>query len=265
MIKVKRHIKVVLQAFSLNMKERLAYPIDFLIGALLLALTKSLGLIVLGVAYFHVDDIVGYSFHQTLLIFGLAQCSFSLWTSIAINTISVPYYIADGTLDRFFIRPYPVILQILLDGFDEDAWGEFVLGSFVVVYAVLGLGLDLSIDRIALLIFTPIVGGIIYLSLSIIIASFSFLILGYHTLDRLLFSIKEYAQYPIGIFPSIMQNILKYIIPLGYAGYFPARFIMNKETSLDSYLQFFIFPVVFLAISLFIWKINIKKYQSTGS
>lgn len=78
-----------------------------------------------------------------------------------------------------------------------------------------------------------------------------------------IFSISQFAQYPVKIFPTVIQVCIVFIIPYAFTGYIPAETLMDFEVYKI---------IVMLLVSVFVffigyrfWKYGEKKYTSTGT
>ena len=67
------------------------------------------------------------------------------------------------------------------------------------------------------------------------------------------------------MFPLPVQWILTVLIPIGFAGYYPAEGVM--ALSAVSALAWLAFPVglLVLTIGLVVWHTGLARYQSAGS
>ncbi len=79
----------------------------------------------------------------------------------------------------------------------------------------------------------------------------------------------ETTQYPLVIYRPWFRTFFTYAVPLATISYFPAIAILGRTDPLGSSLLFrYLSPamgVVFLALSLPVWKIGVRHYTSTGS
>ena len=77
------------------------------------------------------------------------------------------------------------------------------------------------------------------------------------------------AQYPLAIYRSWFRKLFIYVVPLATVSYLPSLAIMGRSDPLGSTLLMqYLSPmvgVVFLVLSLQVWKLGVRHYQSTGS
>jgi ABC-2 type transport system permease protein len=77
------------------------------------------------------------------------------------------------------------------------------------------------------------------------------------------------SQYPIVIYRPWFRQFFTYVIPLACVSYFPVIAVLQRNDPLGTPEVFhWLAPfagVVFLSVSLQVWKFGVKRYRSTGS
>lgn len=263
MTKLKRTWKLFINYYKVNIKEIAIYDKDFYFGVMSMLMEYAAGLILLFFIFDLVEDINGWRLDEVLLLYGFNLIGFSLWSCFFINTISLPYYIKDGSFDRFLLRPISPIFQIMMDGFDEDAWGELITGIVVFLYAWFKLGIEWYF-----LILTPVFfvsGCFIYAGISIMLSTLSFFTIGKADFANLTMEFKEFAKYPLSIYKKGLQIIFTSIIPIGFVAFYPS--MIFTQGFKQSYLIVLV-PLVaygYYSFSKFVWYLGMRRYGSTGS
>lgn len=263
MKKIKRLYSLFISYYKVNINSIAIYDKDFYFGILAMIIKYIANLLVLLFVFNLVNDINGWTLNEVLFLYGFNLIGFSLWSCFFINTISLPYYLRDGSFDRFLLRPVSPIFQIMMDGFDEDSWGELITGIIIFTYASFRLGI-----KWYFLIITPIFSisaCFIYAGISIMLSTLSFFTIGKSDFANLTIEFKEFAKYPLSIYKKFLQLIFTTIIPIGFVAFFPSLiFIKGLEMS---YLIIIIPLVSFIyyKISRMIWYMGMKRYGSTGS
>ncbi len=129
---IKEYIKI-------NLKVVLQYDKDFVFALLAMLFKNFASIFTLIFIFDKIDVIAGYTFFQILFLYGFSLTAYSLRSSLFINTISLPFYIQDGTLDRFLLRPISPIMQIIFDGFDDDGWADLLVGMAIIIISIIQL------------------------------------------------------------------------------------------------------------------------------
>lgn len=119
--KMKRTIELFKAYYKTNVKEVAIYDKDFYFGIISMIIEYAASLMVLFFIFDIVEEINGWTFYEILFLYSFNLIGFSLWACFFINTITLPYYIQDGSFDRFLLRPISPIFQIMMSGFDEDS------------------------------------------------------------------------------------------------------------------------------------------------
>ena len=79
------------------------------------------------------------------------------------------------------------------------------------------------------------------------------------------FNMLTFGRYPLTIYNVFIQFMLSWIIPFGFASFYPTTHFLGRA-SFDTY--FYLVPVVaasFFVLALFVWNRGVENYSSTGS
>ena len=259
---IKQNWKLYKAYFSVNFKELQINHWDFAFGIIAMVAEYAVGILTLFFIFDYIDVIEGWSLSEMLFLYGLNLTGFSLWSCFFINTITLPYYIRRGEFDRFLLRPIPPLYQIMLDGFDDDSWGEMIVGLVLLIIA--WAGLKLSFWYLLALPLVLISACMIYGGISVLLSAVSFFVLGQSNIANLTMEIKEFAQYPLTIYPKVLQGFFTFIFPVAFAAFIPSAIFFGK---VSLWFLFLIPPVAFLFFkaATLLWNMALKKYGSTGS
>lgn len=150
----------------------------------------------------------------------------------------------------------------MLDGFDDDSWGELATGLVVLGYAWSKLGLGVKV--LPIIFIAAFSGCFIYAGISILLGTVSFFTVAQADVADFTMQIKEIAKYPITIYPKVMQFIFTYIFPVAFVAFLPMRMIVGQ---INIYF-IVLLPVVagiFFLIAKSIWMWGLRHYGSTGT
>lgn len=67
------------------------------------------------------------------------------------------------------------------------------------------------------------------------------------------------------IYPQWLRTVLLTVIPVGFANYVPALYILRGEYGPWAIAGTAVFAFLFLALGLRFWRLGLSRYQSTGS
>jgi len=260
--RLKKRVLLYFTYLKINIKEVEMYSWDFLFGIIAIFINYIAELLSLYFIFELVPEINGWDREQMLLMYGISVTGFSLWSCFFINTITLPYYLKRGEFDRFLVRPIQPIVQIMLDGFDEDAWGDLIVGIFVL--GIAGYRLNIGLSSVPLVLVTVVSGCFVYAGLSILLSTISFFTINQADVANLTIEIKEIAKYPMTIYPRIMQVVFTFLIPIAFVSFIPSKMILDQ----GNWYFYFMIPAVafvFYSLSKKIWCIGVRHYESTGS
>ncbi len=259
-----RYLKLYFKFTKINIRALMEYDLDFVFGIVALILENLINVLIIIFIFSIVDNIKGWNFDQVLFLYAFSSTSFGLWHYFFVNTISIPYYIRTGMLDRFLLRPVNVIFQIMTDSFDEDGIGDLIFG--IIVLTIATIKLKISLIKVVFLPLLIISGGLIYASLTLLSSLVSFFTIANTDLSNLAMELSEFSKYPLSIYSSILRFIFTILIPIGFAAYYPSLFyITNYKLNLLLVLISPIISFLFLMIVCKLWNLALRHYSSSGS
>lgn len=251
----------LLQRFKILME----YRANFFIGAASTVAMQASGVLTVWVVMSQIPNLKGWDFNEVLLVYGLITLARSLNHMFADNLWTVGhYYIRGGGFDRFLVRPLNPLFHLLADRFCHDGIGDFLVGALLVAKAITGLQLPFTLPLFAYLALGTVGGGLIFASLNLITATSAFWIVESVPVTRSVFELNEFAKYPLGIYPKSITILLTWVIPFGFASYYPASAITGRLTDTPPWL---IVPVAIgLALIAYrVWLFGLAHYTGTGS
>jgi len=251
----------LIQRFKILME----YRVNFLIGASSTIILQMAGLLTIWVVMRQVPSLNGWSLHEVLLIYGLITLSKSLNHMFADNLWTIGrQYIRSGAFDRFLVRPINPLFHLLADRFCHDGIGNFLVGSVLIVYSLRALDIPLTISNLLYLLVAALSGGAIFFGLNLITGTSAFWLMDAVPVMRLVFDNHLFAQYPLTIYPRAIGILLTWLIPYGFASFYPASYLLGHHMGWLAWLAPFV-ATVLVVIGYRVWKIGLRHYSGTGS
>ncbi|MEP6650232.1 MAG: ABC-2 family transporter protein [Lapillicoccus sp.] len=96
-----------------RMRAQTAYRVSFatdVLGTVEVGLTELAEVYVI---FHNVPQLGGLTFAQALMLFALANISYSLADMVVGHLDSLPTFIRTGTVDAFYLRPLPLLAQLV--------------------------------------------------------------------------------------------------------------------------------------------------------
>lgn len=220
--------------------------------------------------YFIVNSISslnGWSIEQLGFLYGFSMLPVAFDHLFSDDLWLIAYHkVRNGEMDRYFLRPCPILFQSLAETFQPEGFGELIVGLVMLILCGNMLHISWTFSMVFVLIIATIFGAIIITSLKIIFASLAFKFKRSGQLLQIVYNFIAYTRYPLKIFPKIIQGLLIFIFPFAIAISFPAETILFQSTSMWLIsVEIIGVAVLFLIISIGIWSYFIRKYESTGS
>jgi ABC-2 type transport system permease protein len=80
------------------------------------------------------------------------------------------------------------------------------------------------------------------------------------------YGLKNYTDYPLGIYSKGMQTLLTFIVPYAFTGFYPVALLLEKDVPFPA-LRFAAPLVALIAgtASCAFWKNGLKHYGSAGA
>jgi ABC-2 type transport system permease protein len=248
----------------MNLKSVAIYNSDFIFGIVSIVIKLISKLLLILIIYSFIDNIAGWGLNQLLFLYSFSTTSYAVWHCFFINTITIPTYIRNGTLDVLLLRPIGSVFQIMMDGFDEDGWGELFFGIVLSIVAIVRL--KIFSPFLLLLPLLWCFGSLIFAGISLILASFAFFTKGYSDFTDITMELQDFGKYPTNIYGKYLSIFLTFLMPLGFTAFYPSLFYI--ESSMNHMLLVFATPVVcilFFGLSCLFWKFSLRFYSSAGN
>lgn len=258
-------IRLFFQYFQLNIKGLKSYGTDFYIGIFAMMLKNISSLIGLFFVYTVIPKIDGWNFYELLYLYSLSTMSFALWRCLFMNTLNISYYIRNGIFDRFLVKPLHPLFQIFMEGFDDDAWGDLIVGIFLNVFTTVQLKLPLWL--IPYTIVLSFFGSLVFAGFSILGSIFSLRTVGVNDFSDIPYLIFEFMKYPLTLYGTLFSILFTYVIPVAWISFIPSKIFLSGNILVSSYtlIGSCIITLIFFLVTCLVFNFYLKEYTSTGT
>jgi ABC-2 type transport system permease protein len=256
---------VPLRLLAQRLKARLAYRGDLVASMVSNVLVAGVGLVFLGALFSNVPALGGWSAAQLRFTWGFAETVVGLYYfAFSGLTVFNVRYVLGGELDRVLLRPVDPLLHVLLDNASFEDLPVALLGLAVMLHAAPSLP-PVEAWRWALL---PLMlaGGLASLG-GVLVALAS---LGFHMQHRgtagvgLVFQLSTYSRYPLDLFARPLRWLLTFVLPLGFAGFYPAALYLSRPEWTAHALATPLVGGVCLIGGAAAWRFGLSRYSSAG-
>lgn len=248
------------------MKNLMEYKVDFLTGAISFLLGQVVQIAFIGIIFSQIPNLVGWGFNEIIFIYGFSLIPKGIDHLLFDNLWSVGYFIVrKGDFDKYLTRPINSLFYVIAEKFCVDAFGELLMGVILIVYSVIQLRLTITWYMIPLFIVAVVFATLIYTALKIATSAISFWTKASGHITHMVYMTNDFSKYPTTIYNKLVQTIITYVVPFAFTAYYPASYFLGKGAPLFCIGGTVVASVVLFAISVCIWNLGIKAYESAGS
>ncbi|CAG7571834.1 ABC-2 type transport system permease protein [Barrientosiimonas humi] len=265
--------KVDLRAYravlASRMRSQRAYRLNFRIDLLSSLLVGLIELAEVWVLFHSVGTLGGVSFTQILLVFGLADLCFSLADMVVGHCDNLPTYVRAGTLDVFYLRPQPLLLQLITSDISLRRLTRAAVGLVCLVIGLAVNDIAWSVSAVALLGISLVSGIAIFAAMFVWAAGAQFfLINGAEMTNAFVYGGRYAATQPASVWGRPLTVLFGFFFPMAFTAYLPALRLLGLPGPglLPTWLAWFT-PVAALwawAMALLFWRVGVRHYQGGG-
>ncbi len=252
-----------------RLRAQRSYPAGFaldLAGSLLIGLTEFGEVWVI---FHNVAVLGGLDFDAILVLFGLSNLTFQLADLVVGHLDTLPTFIRAGTLDAFYLRPLPVLAQLMTCEVDLRRISRIAVALVALVAGLGANDVSLDVHNVALLAMTIVFGAAIFAGLFVCAASLQFfLINGAELTNAFTYGGSYASSQPASIFPSPLKMLFGYLVPVVFTAYLPTLALLDLPgpSGLPAWLAW-LTPVAALwvwTLAYTLWRWGTAHYQGGG-
>jgi viologen exporter family transport system permease protein len=263
---MRRHLRLFALYFAQYAKVRLEYEADFFIAFFSSMAATVLGFGFVLVLFTKIPKLQDWSFYEILFLYGFSLIPLGIFNVVSWNLYQFgDIYIIQGKFDRIMLRPVDTLFQVLFEKFRLESLQEVITGIFVVMISVKHLHVPWPASDYLWFVLMVASGALIYLAVFLMLTAVSFWFEDRVGIVPPVFNMLTFGRYPLTIYNVFIQFMLSWIIPFGFASFYPTTHFLGR-TTFNTY--FYLVPVVatsFFILALLVWNRGVENYSSTGS
>ena len=221
---MRKHIKIFLCYFTLNLSSSLEYRASFFTQAFGMALSNSSFIFFWWVAFGQIGGtIAGYSFKHVLFIWAAASSSFGLANILFANASNLTKLIVTGELDTFLLQPCNILVNVLCAKTSLSAYGDFVYG-----FVIMGIFFTNAPSAFLWFLFATAIGCALITAISLAAHTLSFYLGDASLIGNMAIEFTiNFSVYPDKIYAPAVRAVMYSVIPAGIAVHIPLRLFIN--------------------------------------
>ncbi len=262
-----RYLKLYFTYAKLSLMSKLVYKVNAIVGIVAFLFAEATSLLTLYFLVSTVPSIDGYSIYQVGLLFGLVNMAVGIDHLLTDRLWMVAYFeVKLGKLDHMFLRPVPILFQVIASEVQLEALGELIIAAAMIILCGSQLTVVGGVGAILLVILGIICASVIISSFKIMVASLAFKFKRSGPLLQFIYNFSGFTKYPMKIYPKFIQVILTFIIPLGLCLFYPYENLFTPvENPVLLALSMLGFTLIFSTVCITVWTRLVKTYESTGT
>ena len=246
-----------------------SYRVSFIVD---LASSLLIGVVELAevwVLFRAVDRIGGLDFAQILLVFGLADLCFSLADLSFGHCDRMPTYVRAGTLDVLYLRPQPLLLQLITSDISLRRLARAAVGLTAMVAGLALNDVPWSASAVLLLGLALVSGYVIFASSFVSAAGLQFFVInGAEMTNAYVYGGRYAASQPASVWGRPLTVVFGFFFPMAFTAYLPVVTLLGLPGSewLPPWLGWCapvaaVWSVLFAALC---WRAGVRHYQGGG-
>ena len=237
-----------------------------LVGSAITGLTE---LAEVWVLYHAAKVIGGLDIRQAMLVFALAEIGFSLADLVVGHCDRLPMYVREGTLDVFYLRPQPVLLQLMTSDISLRRLARTGVGVAVAAWALSVNHVSWTPASVLLLAIALVSGFLIFTGNFVLAAGLQFfLINGAELTNAFVYGGRYASSQPASVWPRPLVVVFGFAFPMVFCGYLPVVQLLHLPAFswLPGWLAWFapLAAVWTWGWALLSWRTGTRHYQGAG-
>lgn len=258
------HLGTYWLLYTLALKSRAEYRIDFAVGVLTAVSMQVAAFTFYWMVFTHAPSLGGWSAAHVLFLFGLTAMVLGLAEATFNGIWYLPWYLLEGQFDRLLIYPISSLGFVLLSKPELHSLGNFGAGAVTMAVAW-----SLASPPPFALLLIPLwvlCGAAVYTALLVLMATLTFALMGpWATHLMAIHHLLNAVRYPATIYPRWLSMLLLFVLPFGAVIFVPADFLRGEGSLLLAVTAPPLAALVTCSAAVAAWNYAIRSYQSTGS
>lgn len=213
-----------------RMRSQRSYRANFRIDLVSAFLVGLVELAEVWVLFHNVQVLGGFTFAQILLVFGIADLCFSLADMVFGHCDNLPDYLRAGTLDVFYLRPQPILLQLITSDISLRRLARATVSVTCIVAALSLNEIAWGASTVGMLVLALVSGFAIFSAMFVWAAGLQFfLIRGAEMTNAFVYGGRYAATQPASVWSRPLTVLFGYFFPMAFTAFLPALVILDLD------------------------------------
>jgi ABC-2 type transport system permease protein len=262
----RRHASLFLDYFAQYAKVRVSYRGDFFVSVATSLAATVFSLLFVFILFGRTRSLADWRDYEIYFLYGFSLIPFGLFNVLSLNLYEFgSTYIMEGKFDRVLLRPISSLFQVLFETFRIESLQEVLTGLIVVIWSAYKLGYHWRALDVFLLGFFALCGCVIYVSVFLFLSTLSFWFEDRVGVHPPFWNLLAFGRYPLSIYSGYIQFLLSWIIPFGFATFYPSVRLLGRAEFRHYAPLVPLVAAASLALAGTSWRLGVRRYSSTGS
>ncbi len=221
------------------------------------------------VLYRSVDSIGGLDLAAVLLVFALADTSFSVADMLVGHVDTLPRHLRAGTLDVFYLRPQPLLAQLVTSEISLRRVTRIAVGLAVLVVALVVNDVAWTPATVAYLAVVLVTGTVTFTGVFVAAAGVQFFLVDAAEMtNAVVYGGRYAATQPASVWNKPLVALFGFAVPIAFTAYLPTLVLLDLPgpPGMPAWLGW-LAPVAAVwtwAVALLAWRTGVRHYQGGG-
>ncbi|MBN1554998.1 MAG: ABC-2 family transporter protein [Phycisphaerae bacterium] len=263
--------RLYIRYIGISIRSQMQYRASFVMLSISSFFATAIDVVGIWALFERFGTLRGWRLAEVGLFFGLVNVAMAIGDAFGRGFDQFYRKVRDGGFDRLLLRPRSTALQVAAQELTLFRIGKLTQGLIVLFWAAGVLNVTWTAGTILLALFAIFGGATLFYGLWVLQATLCFwTVESLEIMNAFTYGGAETAEFPLSIYRPWFRRFFTFVVPLACVSYFPALAILGKEDSALGSSRGFQqaapgIGVVFMLISLQVWKIGVRHYRSTGS
>lgn len=264
---IKHYAHLYMVCISRSLISRLEYKKDLFIGIFGFLIENIASLCSIYFIIRNIPTLAGWGVYEMGFLYGFTMLPIAIDHLLTDELWLVAYFrVKKGDMDMYFLRPAPILFQVIAEKFQPEAFGELLVGVAMVVLCGMKCNINWSLGMIIMIVVTCTFGAMLVTAIKILTASPAFIIKRSGFIMQILYNFRDYTKYPMKIYPKIIRFCLMFIFPFGLIISMPVDTLLFENYSpWKISVSIVAWAIVFMTIANLVWVWCVRRYESSGS
>lgn len=252
-----------------RVRSQRSYRANFALDLLSSVLVGIVELAEVLVLFANVESLGGLQITQILVVFGLADLAFSLADLAFGHCDNLPTYLRAGTLDVFYLRPQPLLLQLITSDISLRRLARALVGLTSLVTGLVLADVDWSLGAVALLVVSLVSGVTTFAAMFVWAAGAQFFLVdGAEATNAFVYGGRYAASQPASVWNRPLKVVFAFFFPMAFTAYLPTVTLLDLPGTdwLPGWLGWCA-PLAALwtwTMALLAWRVGVRHYRGGG-